>query len=276
MAAFSMSENLAIKTFRWEAAPDSPSRPCGVYLLHGMGEHAARYDSLAQHLSAQGWRVGAHDHPGHGQSSGKRGVANPPDILVNQAQQQLEQFASECGAQPVLFGHSLGGVVAAELVLVRRAAVCGLMLSAPAIVPIISSGNKLKLRVLGALAPNFAVELPYDASLLTHDQQVIAEAQSDPLIHGFKSAGLVRWLLNSSTKAITLADQMSVPTLLMIAGSDQLIDIGRTEEFSERIPEHLLSRRFYEGCHHEILNEVPAIRNQALADITAWLDVLEA
>jgi len=147
------------------------------------------------------------------------------------------------------------------------------MLSAPAIVPIVSSVNKFKLSILSALAPNFAVEVPYDASSLTHDQQSIAEAHADPLIHGFKSAGLVRWLLSSSKQAITLADQMSVPTLLMIAGSDQLIDIAKTEEFSERVPAHLLSRRFYDGCHHEILNEVPATRDKALDDITTWLDL---
>lgn len=270
--AQSLSTEIRIHTYRWHPESGAPVQPRGVYLLHGMGEHAARYERLANRLAKHGWRVGAHDHPGHGRSGGQRGVADPPDQLVTEAQKQLEQFTRECGSAPILFAHSLGGIVATELVLARRVSVTGLMLSAPAIVPKISMMNRLKLRILSLVAPSFTVELPYDARLLTHDQDEISAAESDELIHGFKSAGLVRWLISSAQRALSSADQISMPTLLMIAGSDQLIDIAKTQAFAERVPSELLTKHVYEGCHHELLNETSDRRKQVLDDIMRWLE----
>jgi len=97
-------------SLRWNPPEGQAVKKQGVYLLHGTGEHADRYEHLAQRLSGAGYRVGAHDHPGHGRSSGKRGVFDPPGELATQAAIQCQRFAAETGCAPVLFGHSLGGV----------------------------------------------------------------------------------------------------------------------------------------------------------------------
>ena len=73
------SAGRAIHRHRWNPADGARTRPRGVYLLHGMSEHAARYERLAAHLADLGWRVGAHDHPGHGRSDGRRGFARGQD-----------------------------------------------------------------------------------------------------------------------------------------------------------------------------------------------------
>ena len=44
-----------------------------VVLVHGLGEHAGRYHALAERLHGWGFAVWAHDHHGHGASSGARG-----------------------------------------------------------------------------------------------------------------------------------------------------------------------------------------------------------
>jgi len=52
----------------------SPDHPVGqILLVHGLGEHARRYDALADVLTDVGWRVSAYDQIGHGQSPGRRG-----------------------------------------------------------------------------------------------------------------------------------------------------------------------------------------------------------
>lgn len=43
-----------------------------VVLAHGLGEHARRYDHVAQRLGAAGLVTYALDHRGHGRSGGKR------------------------------------------------------------------------------------------------------------------------------------------------------------------------------------------------------------
>jgi alpha-beta hydrolase superfamily lysophospholipase len=56
----------------WQWA--SPDHPVGqILLVHGLGEHARRYDALADVLTDVGWRVSAYDQIGHGQSPGRRG-----------------------------------------------------------------------------------------------------------------------------------------------------------------------------------------------------------
>ena len=44
-----------------------------VVLVHGLGEHAGRYDNLAQRLNAWGFAVRGYDQYGHGESGGPRG-----------------------------------------------------------------------------------------------------------------------------------------------------------------------------------------------------------
>lgn len=261
-----------IHRHRWDPPAGVAVQANGIYLLHGIGEHAARYERLANRLAARGYRVAAHDHVGHGRSSGRRGVAEPADRLVSDAAAEFERFTTTCGAPAYLLGHSLGGVVAMALLLSRTVSPAGLLLSAPAIVPQLTATDRLKLQVMSILAPTLALELPYDAARLTHDPDEIAAAESDELIHGFKSAGLVGWLMTSAADALERAGEIDVATLLMVAGEDLLIDIGLTMQFAERISPTLLTLHRYEGFHHELLNETPERRERVMRDIEDWLD----
>ena len=261
---------------RWSPPAGVPVRPRGVYLLHGTGEHAARYERLAARLAAEGWRVGAHDHPGHGRSGGPRGRLPVPGALATRAAIECSRFGHETGAPPFLFGHSLGGVVACELVLLHGFEVAGLLLSAPAIVPRLTRRQALQLRALSLLAPAHTVEIPYDPTRLTHDAEQREIGLADPLIHGFKSAELIGWLMRAAEQVLVAADRLDVPTLVMIAGGDEVIDVRRTREFVERAPDGLVTERTYDGCHHELLNEGPEVRDRVKADIVAWLDARDS
>jgi len=256
----------------WDPPAGVDVKSQGIYLLHGIGEHGARYERLATRLASRGYRVASHDHSGHGQSSGPRGVADPPELLVTEAGEELERFTAACGSPPYLFGHSLGGVVAMALVLSQRVPIAGLLLSAPAIVPRLSATDRLKLQVMSILAPTLALDLPYDASRLTQDVEEIAKAEGDELIHGFKSAGLVGWLMATAEEALERAGEIDVATLLLVAGSDMLIDTELTMAFAERIPSTLLTLHRYDGFHHELLNETPDRRTRVMVDIENWLE----
>ncbi len=53
---------------RWGA--DRPAR-AAVQIVHGMAEHAGRYEALARVLNAAGLAVYAHDQRGHGQTASR-------------------------------------------------------------------------------------------------------------------------------------------------------------------------------------------------------------
>jgi alpha-beta hydrolase superfamily lysophospholipase len=263
--------NSFIHSYRWRPPADIPQRPNGVYVLHGTGEHAGRYDHFAKRLAAAGWLVGAHDQPGHGRSTGKKGLIDPPGALVTQAGIQIQAFASETGSVPIVFGHSLGGVVASELVLQHGLSVKGLILSAPAFVPIISATDRIKLKLLTLIAPKLCLDLGYNASRLTHDKDVQKLTHVDPLIHGYKSTTLVNWLVQSGRKSLDIASMLQCPTLILIAGDDLVVESAKIRLFANRVSSGKLTIFEYEGFYHEILNETPERRERVLADIENWL-----
>ena len=63
-------ETLAIHA--WPLAPGGVARGV-VVLVHGIGEHAGRYDAVAKRLNDWGFAVRGYDHFGHGRS----GVSAP-------------------------------------------------------------------------------------------------------------------------------------------------------------------------------------------------------
>lgn len=188
---------------------------------------------------------------------------------------RVAAFAAETGAAPYVLGHSLGGVVAAELVLVHRLPVSGLILSAPAILPRLGLRDRCKLRVLSLFAPTRTLELPYDPTRLTHDEHEITAARADRLIHGFRSAELVNALLASARLAIDAAPSLNVAALVLVAGDDRLIDTSITRRFVERLPQAHTTFRCYDGAHHELLNETPDIRDRVMDDIVDWLERID-
>lgn len=260
-----------IYSHRWH--PPSGVTPLnrGIYLLHGIGEHAGRYHRFATYLTDLGYEVAAHDHPGHGKSGGKRGVIDNDNALVDVAVEHFNAFAKEIGSSPILFGHSLGGLVATTMVLERNINVSSLMLSAPAYAPFVGPINKMKLKLLEAVAPRFTQQLSYNAELLTSDLQEQEQGRQDPLNHRYKSASIVGWIIRAGRLAINSAGNLNLPTLILIPGADLVVDANQTQIFVDNAPSDKLTAHYYDNYLHEMLNESPERRERVLADIKSWL-----
>lgn len=50
----------------WRKEANGSSPKAVIHIIHGMAEHSARYERLAEQLVNQGYHVFAHDHRGHG------------------------------------------------------------------------------------------------------------------------------------------------------------------------------------------------------------------
>ncbi len=246
-------------------------RPRGIYLLHGLGEHCRRYDALARWLNSLGWQVRAHDHRGHGVSAGKKGVIKHPRELLDDAKAQIERFASELGSPPVLLGHSMGGGMAAELVIADGLPVAGLILSSPALAIRLGPGPRWLVRALNAIAPGLAAGNGINAAHLSHDRDVIAAYQNDPLVHNKICARLVTSMVLAGERVRQGASSLNVPTLLLVAGSDRVVDPEGSAEFARLANAGPLNTRWYESAFHELFNEAEPLRSQVLSDLRDWL-----
>ena len=167
----------------------------GVILLaHGLGEHSGRYQGLAEFFCPRGIAVVAPDHFGHGHSPGHRAhIGNFAEFL--QPLLQLRALIAQWypSAPCFLLGHSLGGLIAARLLLDAQDQFAGAALSAPALA-VAEPPSPLLLwlnRVLARLWPTLGM-LKLDASQVSRDPEVVAAYEADPLVHhGKVSARLV-------------------------------------------------------------------------------------
>ncbi len=265
---FARPDGTTLRGLRWARAGGA-----GAVLVHGLGEHAGRYGSLAAFLVERGFDVHAFDHRGHGRSDGARGALRRADDLVD----DLAAIVDETGSAPVLLvGHSMGGLVAVRYALRQPDRVAALVLSSPALDPALSPWQKALLAVMSRIAPDVAVANGLDASKLSHDPQVVRAYEDDPLVHDRITARLARFIVDGSRDAIERAGELRVPTLLMVGGDDRLVAPGGSRRFAERAPRSMLAERVYPGLWHELFNESEPARSRVLADLAQWIEARRA
>ena len=243
-----------------------------VLIVHGLGEHSGRYDALAKWFVSHGYAVRSYDQRGHGRKPGRRGALRHSDDLLRDLTAVYENYAIHSGRHPLLLGHSMGGLVALRAVLDGRVEPSGLVLSSPAL----RSFEPLWLRrlaaVLARVLPNLPLRngLPVDA--LSHDTKVVEEYRTDPLRTGWITPRLADFIFRAGASSITDAWRLRVPTLLLAAGSDRLVDPSGSRDFANGAwATHQLTSRFFDTLFHELFNETETGRHQVLAQLAEWL-----
>jgi alpha-beta hydrolase superfamily lysophospholipase len=262
-------DNLAVQD--WPLEPGVALRGV-VLVVHGLGEHAGRYDPLARRLNDWGFAVRGYDQYGHGESGGPRGGLPTDSRLLDDLSDIVDSTRARMHRKTplILLGHSLGGLVAARFVSLAIRPVEALVLSSPAFDPGLNRVQKLLLAVLPQIAPNLRVGNGLEASLLSHDPAVVAAYRADKLVHDRISGRLARFIAETGPATIARAAHWQVPTLLMYAGADRLVNPAGSRAFAAAAPKGLLTARCFETLYHEIFNELkPA---PVFAELKKWLD----
>lgn len=257
---------LALRTW---PAPARPARGT-VLIVHGIGEHSGRHARLAGRLRAWGWAPVAYDHRGHGASGGRRGVLHRSDDLVTDLATIVDTTRPADGTPFLLFGHSMGGLVAAQFVADAVRRVDGLILSSPALAGQLSSTQRIKLALGRALAPDIAVPNGFDPSTLSHDPEVARAYRADPLVHDRVSAKLAHALLDAGPRVLARAPDWHVPTLLLWAGEDYLVSPQGSATFASRAPTDVVESHVFPTLRHELMNETDP--EPVFTVLGAWLD----
>jgi alpha-beta hydrolase superfamily lysophospholipase len=103
-----------------------------IILIHGHGEHIKRYNQLAELFNRENIGFTGVDLPGHGRSDGKRGhiksfslLHEMTDILLNECSKTFPD------APVILYGHSLGGLIAIDYLLRRNPKIKASVVTSP-------------------------------------------------------------------------------------------------------------------------------------------------
>ena len=262
-------DNIAVQD--WPRAAGTALRGV-VVLVHGLGEHAGRYDNLAQRLNAWGFAVRGYDQYGHGESGGPRGGLPADDRLLVDLADIIDSARNrmEKGVPLILLGHSMGGLVAAQFVAQALRPVEALVLSSPALDPGLSAVQKMLVAILPKVVPNLQVSNALDATKISHDPAVVKAYQSDRLVHDRICARLARFIADGGPATVAAAPGWKVPTLLIYAGADALVNPAGSRAFSAAAPQAVVTTRCFDGLYHELFNELDA--EPVFAELKGWLD----
>jgi alpha-beta hydrolase superfamily lysophospholipase len=231
-------------------------RPRAVFVLaHGMSEHSARYDRFGRFLAARGVAVHALDHRGHGLSGGETGTVEQFGHFLDDLSTFLSLTRREESHGPqVLFGHSMGGLIATACVLERNPQPDLLILSGPAIVPILEAGER---RV--------------DATRLSRDPEEQRAYLEDPLILRERvREELFLKLFEGITLLVGRSGEITQPVLLVHGLDDRLCSAEGAAAFVRASSSSDVTVKLYPGGRHEMLNEIN--RDEVMDDIWQWLD----
>lgn len=254
--------------------PGSPR--CLLILVHGFGEHSGRYEDLARFFAARGYAVHAHDHTGHGESSGPRGHVSDFSDFHDDLERFIALVRSEHPGLPcVLVGHSMGGLVVASLAVLREPDVDCIVLSGAALaIGKDVSPLKMKLaRIIRRFWPTLAMDAGLDVEGLSRDPEVVRRYLADPLVHGTATAAFGASMTETIDATQAAPSRVQRPVLVLHGADDPLCDPEGSRRFFEglavgEVADHAI--HVYPNLRHEIFNEPE--REQVYQDMDAWIE----
>lgn len=271
---FTDAQGVTVHYYQWKAG-----KPVGVVqIAHGLGDHALRYEELAQELVSAGFTVYADDHRGHGQTGldqyggdhSKLGSLGSGGMRATiQDVRDLTAIIREenPGLPLALLGHSWGSLIAQIIVNTHSHDYDAVILTGTAYRTLRRmNGGDLNARHkhLGTTGYEW----------LSRDPAVSQDFLDDPLAftaNGLKLLGLADSLRLLGRPAKNLAHD--IPLLIQI-GSDDPFGGPRsiellTQSYIKRGGLSDVKAIVYTDARHEIFNETN--RSEVVADTLGWL-----
>lgn len=269
-------DGVVIHHYRWPAAKPKAV----IQVVHGLGEYATRYEQygLVSALNAAGYTVAAEDHRGHGKTGleqwegdtaklGRLGPGGWPSALA--AVRQFTRILRESDPELpiVLLGHSLGSIMAQQLIGTGAGDYAAVVLTGTAL-------RTLRHMNSGDLNRNHAGSGPTTAEWLSRDRAVVDAFVADPLT--FEAKALELFGVRDSLRLLGTPRRLDadIPLLIMIGEEDSLGGPESVEElahaYGERGGLSDVTLRIYPGARHEVFNETN--REEVFDDLINWLD----
>jgi len=274
-----------------------------VQINHGLAEHAARYERFADLLAGHGFHSYAHDHRGHGFTTapdappGRFGTPSGADKVIADVAAVHELIRAEHPGLPVIvFGHSMGGLIALDFLLrypkgIHAAAIWNANVSAglagrTALAILAWEKFRLGSDVPSRLLPRLTFQAwgqkvpghktPFD--WLSRDPQEVKKYIDDPLCGWDASVSLwqdlFRFVFLGADDGNFSGLDRSLPINLVGGEEDPATDGGKAvTHLAERLGRlgfSNLNSTLYSATRHESLNELN--RDVIMRDFAGWLD----
>lgn len=257
----------------WEPEDERPKAL--VALVHGLGEHTARYAHVGKALTRVGYALAGFDLRGHGKSGGPRGHASSLDAYLQDIRQFLSLMEQRYPASPrFLYGHSLGGLLVLAYAIQYDAGLKGVIATGPALRSSLQE-QKAKItivRLLGSLAPAMTLQSGLDAATISRDPAVVEAYKKEPLIHYGVTLGFGKAASNAIDLCFARAAEFPVPLLIMHGTGDRIAFFRGSEDFAKLVSEagRDVTLKLWNDLYHEVHNEPE--KEKVFQCMVEWLD----
>jgi alpha-beta hydrolase superfamily lysophospholipase len=280
MLSYKSADGTKITAYKWD--PEDPPRAV-IQITHGMGEHARRYDHVAEALNDAGFVVYAQDHRGHGASGDPDAYGNlGPDgwrALVDDIGLLTAHIREDQPALPlILVGHSMGSFAVQQYLLDHSADADAVVLTGTAAIDLLEPALDLDQPLDLAMFNAAFQPSRTDYDWLSRDEAIVDAYIADPAC-GFgidtdSAKGMFAGARRLADPAQLAAMRPSLPVYIA-AGEADPVNGGLTllTPLTDRYDAAGLTDvtvRTYPDARHEILNETN--RDEVIAELNRWID----
>ena len=246
-----------------------------VLIVHGYGEHIARYEHVAEALVEAGYGVYGLDHRGHGKSEGERVYFDDFAQTVNDLNFYFEQIRHRYPEQRFfVYGHSMGSLISLLFALRQQHNLAGMIVSGTAV----DGGENVPALLLAIgkfiarVAPKRRITpLTNEENALSRDPAVGIAYDNDPLVDiGGVRAGTALQMIQAGQRIKIQAKKLTLPILILHGGDDPLTPVSGSQYLYEHVRSKDKSLKIYPKMRHEVINEID--KEIVIADMVQWLD----
>ncbi|MDR2499485.1 MAG: lysophospholipase [Treponema sp.] len=281
-----------------------------VHIVHGMAEHALRYERLARRLCAQGIAVWAADQRGHGRTADplvndpgkggllghcrdRDGIAHIIDD-INRITLQIRETHPQTPL--FLLGHSWGSFLVQSYIEQHNPGLAGCVLSGtrgpggikillgvPFMTLIAAARGCRRGSALACLMANGPYNKPFKPKRtaydwLSRDEREVDAFIADPRCGQLSSSGFYRDMLGMLNRIHTgkalAAIPRDLPVYVFSGSADPVGEMGSSPtalvNALKSLPVTDLEFVLYPGARHEVLNETN--REEVMGDLIAWIN----
>ncbi len=250
------------KLYSTQALPEGKPRAF-VGIVHGYADHSARYAHVMEYLAEHEIGAIAIDLRGHGRAEGVRGHVGAFSEYLDDIDELAARVAAVAEKEDaadvprILYGHSMGGLATFHAVLrtptiwhalAHTDPFFGLALEVPLL-------KRSAGKIAAKLYPKLALPTGLSGSALTHDAEIAAKYDRDPLVFKTATAGWFDAVTKAQAEALERAPNLVLPYWCCFGGADSVAKLEAARAIFERIGSDEKEWLDAPGLFHEVFNE---------------------
>jgi acylglycerol lipase len=247
--------DIELKGYLWKV--DQPEAI--ICLIHGIGEHAGRYDAIGTLLNENRIDLISMDLRGHGLSPGKRGHAAPRKALLYDIDALVIKANNLSPGIPVyIYGHSMGGNIGLDYR--RRGSsnelISGYIITAPWLILVRKISGLLRnaVGIIAKIHPDLLINTGLNASTISTVKKEVEKYQKDPLVHSKMSVLTFVDGMNAAKEILQTKSLNKTKMLLMHGTQDRICSIEGSR-ILKALENESCTYIEWQDLYHEIHNE---------------------